>query len=123
LGQVSSVDLAVIVVYVLGIVGVGCWFVRRATWQGALAGVVYSAGALAIAKFCSLRDITCGLSNSDLTLHVFTYPILGIGTCVVFGAATSLLFTPRPEADTALFTWAGIRRAAKEPPKAPDAGA
>ena len=29
MGQVSAIDLAVIVVYVLGIVGLGCWFVRR----------------------------------------------------------------------------------------------
>ena len=92
-------------VFVLGI------FVKRATWQGALAGVVCAAGALYDAKEMPVRHLTLGLVDSNDHLHMFTYAPIAIITCVVFGALTSLLFRQRP--GTAAYTWSGLRRAAK----------
>ena len=95
-------------VFVLGI------FVPRATWQGAIAGVLYSIGALAIATYLPIYDITAGLVRDGRTLHVFSYPIIAIVTCVAFGTAFSLLFKPRPSDETAPFTWWGMRRSASQ---------
>ena len=91
--------------FVLGI------FIKRATWQGAVAGVVYATGALYLAKNMSVRYLSLGLVASEAKLHEFSYPLIAILTCVVFGAATSLLFKARRE--TAAYTWAGLRRADK----------
>ncbi|MFP4058025.1 MAG: sodium:solute symporter [Candidatus Brocadiia bacterium] len=88
-------------------------FVPRATWQGALVGVVASAGALYAATRLDLKALF-GDAVEGHTLHkAFGYPLVGIVACVVAGAVASLLFAPRPPAEVAPYTVQGTRRATR----------
>ena len=96
----------------LGIFALGI-LVRRATWQGAIAGIVVSAGALYVVKACTVGQLTFGLVASDRRLTIFTYSIIAILTCTIVGALVSLLFKPHPSEVQDRFTYWGIRAAGR----------
>jgi len=95
----------------LGVFALGI-LVRRATWQGAIAGIVVSAGVLYLVKTRTVGELTLGLVRSEGKLTIFTYSLIAIATCALAGWLVSLVFRPQPSEVTDRFTYWGIRRAA-----------